>query len=116
MRLQGEHLVFAGLALGHEADGLLLVRPECQAAVGDLLPVGDAGPNGVGVAVAETLHHGELRDQIVEAARREDDVDDAGIARLVDVEGARRELLIGEVQIVLGDLEQTLVLLDLLAD
>ena len=100
--LQREHLVLALLALRHQLDRRLAVRLEGDAAVGDLLAVGGGGVHDVGVALGHPLHHVELRDQLVEGARREEHVDDAGFVRLVGLAGARGEVLVGDAQLVLG--------------
>ena len=108
-----------GLVLGrlrHQLGGGLLVGVELDPAVLDLQAVVLDAVDGVDVAVAEPLHHVELRDQVVEVAGGEQHVHDAHVARLVDVEGAGAELLVGHAEVVLGDLEQALVLLDLPLD
>jgi hypothetical protein len=112
--LQGQDLVLLGGAVGDELGRRLPVYLQLHAAVLDVVPVGCDRTDGVDVAVAEALHHVELRHEVVEAARREQHVHDADVARLVDVLGARLELLGGDLEVVLGDVEQVLVLLDLL--
>ena len=99
-----------------ELGGRLLVGVELDPPVLDVLTVGRDALDGVDVAVAQPLHEIELGHEVVEAVGGEEDVDDADVTRLVDVLGPRRELLVGDVQVVLGDLEQPLVLLDLRLD
>ena len=108
-----------GLVLRRGLDqlgGRLLVGVELDAPVLDVLLVGGDALDGVDVAVAEPLHDVELGHEVVEAVGRHQDVDDADVARPVHVFGARGELLVGDLEVVLGHLEQPLVLLDLRRD
>ena len=105
-----------GLLVGRRGDqlgGRLLVGVELDPAVLDVLLVGGDALDGVDVAVAQPLHEVELGHEVVEAVGREEDVDDADVAGPVHVLGARGELLVGDAEVVLGHLEQPLVLLDL---
>ena len=116
LRLQREHLVLALLALRHQLDGRRAVRLEGDAAVGDLLAVHLGLAGRLGVALRHALHHVELREEVVEGPGREHDVDDAGVVGLVDLAGARREVVVGDAELVLGDLEQVLVAGDAVLD
>ena len=122
----GRHLLELGLQAldlglllggrGDELGGRLLVGVELDPAVLDVLLVGGDALDGVDVAVAQPLHEVELGHEVVEAVGGEQDVDDADVTRPVHVLGARGELLVGDLEVVLGHLEQPLVLLDLLLD
>ena len=112
--LQAEDLVLLRGTLGDELGGRLLVGVELDAAVLDVLLVGGDGLDGVDVAVAQTLHEVELGDEVVEAVRGEEDVDDADVARLVDALARATAAACWRLEVVLGDLEEVLVLLDLL--
>ena len=108
--LHGEDFALLRGALGDELRGGLLVGVELDAPVLDVSLVGGDGLDGVDVAVAQALHEIELGDEVVEAVGGEEDVDDAHVARLVDALGARLQLRVGDIEVVLGDLEQMLVL------
>ncbi len=111
-RLEGEHLVLLGGALGDEPGRLLLVGLQLEAAVLDVALVRGDRLDRVHVGVADALHERELCDQLVEARGREEDVDEALGALLVQVDGARLELGVGQPEVVLGHVEQMLVLSD----
>ena len=113
LALQALDLGLVGPPPVDQLGGRLLVGVELDPPVLDVLLVGGDALDGVDVAVAETLHDVELGHEVVEAVGREQDVDDAYVARLVHVIGAGGELLVGDLELVLGDLEQPLVLLDL---
>ena len=114
--LEREHLVLALLALRHQRGRRLAVGLERDAPVGDLLAVDLGGARRLGVALRHALHHVELREEVLERARSEHDVDDAGVVGLVDLDGASREVVVGDAELVLGDLEQVLVARDAVLD
>ena len=116
LRLQREHLVLALLALRDQLDGRRAVGLEGDATIGDLLAVHLGLAGRLGVALRHALHHVELREEVVEGPGREDDVDDARVVGLVDLPGTRREVIVGDVELVLRDLEQVLVAGDAVLD
>ena len=116
LALQGQDLVLLRRTLRDQRGRDVLVRLELEAAVLDVAAIGGDGLDGVDVAVADAVHHVELRDQLVEGVGSEEDVDDADVARLVDVLGAYLELLVGRLEVLPGDVQEMLVLLDLQLD
>ena len=114
--LKGEQLVLLLRTRLDQLGGGLLVRLEREPAALDVALVGGDGVDGVDVAVAEPFHQVQLGDQFVEAVGLEDDVDDADVARLVDVLGALHELLVGALEVRARRLELLLVLFDLRLD
>ena len=106
LRLQREHLLLAVFALGHEPDGRLAILLQGQAAVGDLPSVRPRRARRLCIALRHALHDVELGEQVVERVRGEDDIEDPGAVGLVHLAGARREVIVGHAELVLGDLEQ----------
>ena len=76
------------------------------------MTIGGSRGSGSGVALAQSLHHVDLRHEVIEAAGRENDVDDAEVLSLVDLAGSRLQQLVGDLELVLGELQQVPVLRD----
>jgi hypothetical protein len=110
--LRSEDRALLRAALLEELGRSLLISPERDAPVLDVLLVSGDRPDEVHVAVAEAPHEVELSDQIVETPRREEGVHEARLGCLVDALGARRKLLVGDREIALGSRQKTLVRLD----
>ena len=111
--LQREDLALLGARHVDQPVGGLLVCPQREATVLDVLPVGIQRGDDIDVAVAETLHQVELQDEVVEAPGSEHGVKEARVARLVDGRGTILKLSLGQLEVVFGESEELLVLLDL---